>query len=47
MVFPIILGSGKRLYDEAGESKTLQLSESKTVGDGVLILIYKPAEQKA
>jgi dihydrofolate reductase len=46
MVFPIILGSGKRLYDEAGESKTLQLAESKAVGDGVLILIYKPAEQK-
>jgi dihydrofolate reductase len=46
MVYPIILGSGKRLYDEAGESKTLQLAESKTVGDGVLILIYKPAEQK-
>ena len=47
MVYPIILGSGKRLYDEAGEPKTLQLAESKIVGDGVLILIYKPAEQKA
>ena len=43
MVFPIILGSGKRLYDAAGESKTLQLAESKAVGDGVLILIYRPA----
>ena len=43
MVFPVILGSGKRLYDGAGESKTLQLAESKTVGDGVLALVYRLA----
>jgi dihydrofolate reductase len=43
MVFPIILGSGKRLFGETGEPKTLQLAESKTVGDGVAILIYERA----
>ena len=43
MVFPVILGSGKRLFGETGAPKTLQLAESKTVGDGVSILIYKPA----
>lgn len=43
MVFPVILGSGKRLFGETGAPKTLQLTESKTVGDGVSILIYKPA----
>ena len=43
MVFPIILGSGKRLYGDPKDAKTLKLAESKTVGDGVLILIYRSA----
>ena len=43
MVFPVILGSGKRLFGDPKNPKTLRLAESKTVGDGVLILIYRPA----
>jgi dihydrofolate reductase len=43
MVFPVVLGSGKRLFAEAGDKKTLRLVESRTVGDGVAILIYEPA----
>jgi dihydrofolate reductase len=43
MVFPVILGSGKRLFGETKDLKTLKLAESKTVGDGVLILVYRPA----
>jgi dihydrofolate reductase len=46
MVFPVILGSGKRLFGDTSEMKTLRLAESKAVGDGVLILIYRPAGQK-
>ena len=46
MVFPVILGSGKRLFGETDGLKTLQLAESKTVGDGVAIMVYKPAGQK-
>ena len=46
MVFPVILGSGKRLFGETDDLKTLQLAESKTVGDGVAIMVYKPAGQK-
>ena len=46
MVFPVLLGSGKRLFGETGDLKTLRLAESKTVGDGVAIMIYKPAERK-
>jgi len=45
MVFPVILGSGKRLFGHTSEMKTLRLAESKPVGDGVLILIYRPAEK--
>ena len=40
MVFPVVLGSGKRLFGESADKKRLDLVDSKTVGDGVLILIY-------
>ena len=43
MVFPVILGSGKRLFGETKDLKTLSLADSKSVGDGVLILVYRPA----
>lgn len=43
MVFPVLLGSGKRLFGDTQDMKTLKLVESKTVGDGVLILVYRPA----
>jgi dihydrofolate reductase len=44
MVFPVVLGTGKRLFGETSGKKPLQLAESRTVGDGVAILIYRPAE---
>jgi hypothetical protein len=43
MVYPVILGSGKRLFGETSDKKSLKLAESRTVGDGVAILIYKSA----
>jgi dihydrofolate reductase len=43
MVFPVVLGSGKRLFGETSDKKPLRLSDSRTVGDGVAILIYEPA----
>jgi len=43
MVFPVILGSGKRLFGDTSHKKSLRLTDSKTVGDGVAILIYEPA----
>jgi dihydrofolate reductase len=43
MVFPIVLGSGKRLFRDTGKATTLELVNSKTVGAGVLILTYQPA----
>src|SRR5437870_4131216 len=47
MVFPVVLGSGKRLFGETGDKKPLRLVDSKVVGDGVAILIYEPAGEKA
>jgi len=43
MVFPVALGSGKRLFGETADKKPLRLLESRTVGDGVAILRYEPA----
>ncbi len=41
MVFPVVLGQGKRLFGETSDKKALELAESRTVGAGVLILIYR------
>ena len=42
MVFPVILGSGKKLFGENDQKKAMKLTSSRTVGDGVGILIYEP-----
>src|SRR5438034_5978309 len=42
MVFPVVLGTGKRLFDETRDKKPLRLVDSKVVGEGVAILIYEP-----
>jgi len=41
MVFPVVLGSGKRLFGETSDKKPLRLTDSKTVGDGVAIQVYE------
>jgi dihydrofolate reductase len=43
MVFPVVLGTGKRLFGETTDKKPLKLVDSKMVGDGVAILTYRPA----
>jgi dihydrofolate reductase len=41
MIFPVVLGSGKRLFGEADDKKRLKLADSKTVGDGLVVLAYE------
>jgi dihydrofolate reductase len=43
MVFPVILGRGRRLFGETEDRKVLKLRESKAVGDGVVVLRYERA----
>ncbi len=43
MVFPLLLGSGKRLFADDGDKQSLRLAESRAVGDGVVILVYRSA----
>src|SRR6266849_152012 len=45
MVFPVVLGSGKRLFGETSDKKPLRLVDSKIVGDGVAILVYEPVRE--
>ena len=47
MVFPVVLGGGKRLFGETSDKKPLRLVDSKVVGDGVAILTYEPAGEDA
>lgn len=42
MVHPLVLGEGKRLFTERTARTDLELTESKTFGNGVLNLIYRP-----
>ena len=44
MVFPIVLGSGRRLFGERNQPIGLSLRDSRAVGDGVVILRYERAE---
>jgi dihydrofolate reductase len=43
MVYPVVLGSGKRLFATTSDKKALRLADSKVVGDGVQILVYESA----
>ena len=47
MVFPVLLGSGKRLFGQTQDKKPLRLVDSRVVGDGVVILIYRRTTEEA
>jgi dihydrofolate reductase len=42
MIHPVVMGSGKRLFEEGADSKTLELVDSKTFKTGVVYLTYRP-----
>jgi dihydrofolate reductase len=41
MVHPIVVGRGKRLFEEGGGQKTLELVDSKMFGTGIVSLAYR------
>jgi dihydrofolate reductase len=45
MVFPVVLGAGKRLFAEASSTRALRLQSSQPVGD-CLILIYEASRNR-
>jgi dihydrofolate reductase len=46
VVFPVVLGDGERLFGATSDKKPLRLADSKTVGDGVTILVYERAAER-
>lgn len=40
LVYPVLLGRGKRLFDEAGQPSAFRLDHSRTTREGVLISRY-------
>jgi dihydrofolate reductase len=42
LVFPVIVGAGRRLFPDAGVATGLRLADSRTTGSGVAIHVYRP-----
>jgi dihydrofolate reductase len=42
-VFPLLLGSGDRLYPETADKRALHLVSSRALANGVLLQTYSPA----
>jgi dihydrofolate reductase len=45
MTFPVILGTGRRLIDETTDKTTWKLTESRTVGEGILVTTFQRADK--
>jgi class 3 adenylate cyclase/dihydrofolate reductase len=45
MVFPVVLGGGKRLFRDARDVLHLQLVDTRAFASGVTVLTYRPADR--
>ncbi len=43
MAFPLVVGGGKRLFEDASDKKVLRLVVTKTFASGAVVLSYGPA----
>ncbi|MET8872831.1 dihydrofolate reductase family protein, partial [Nocardia sp. NPDC004604] len=41
VVFPVVLGSGLRFFDETSDKKPLHLVNTRKMGDGLLFYTYE------
>jgi dihydrofolate reductase len=41
MVFPVVLGAGKRLFGETSDKRPMRLLDTRTVGEGLAYLTYE------
>ncbi len=46
MVFPVVVGSGKRLFRDGSDTKVLRLVETKSFSSGVVVLLTSQQERK-
>lgn len=47
LVHPVVVGKGKRLFQEASQKKELKLIETKPFGSGVVAMTYRPADTRS
>jgi dihydrofolate reductase len=45
MIFPVVLGDGKRIFPESDKKQTLKLVETKPFESGVVVLTYEPGAE--
>jgi len=43
MIFPVVVGSGKRLFGDGTDTTVLKLADTRTFDSGVVVLTYQPA----
>jgi dihydrofolate reductase len=43
MVFPVVVGSGQRLFEQQAGQLDLRLADSRVFGSGVALLVFEPA----
>jgi dihydrofolate reductase len=41
MIYPVVLGAGERLFGETSDMKPMRLLDTRTVGDGLVLLTYE------
>ena len=46
IVHPIVVGSGRRLFEEGGDQKELKLVDSRVFSTGVVYLTYQPDREE-
>ena len=46
IIHPVVVGAGRRLFEDGGDQKGLKLVEMKTFGTGVVYLTYHPDREE-
>jgi dihydrofolate reductase len=41
VLFPVVVGTGVRLFDQLSDKKPMRLIETRKVGDGIVLLAYE------
>jgi dihydrofolate reductase len=42
VIFPVVLGGGVRLFGQTSDTKPMRLINTRTIGDGLALLVYQP-----
>jgi len=45
MVYSVVLGAGDRLFGETSDKKSMRLRDTRTVGDGLILLTYERVKE--